>query len=149
MRPSSATLLMFALIPIRAIAQPKYDPGATGAEIKIGNIMPYTGAFSEYGATGCAEAAYFQMVNDQGSVNGRKIKFISLDSGSDTNKAIPHFPWTVLSSQQAYRRSGLHQVHPAKQAARQSCDTLRERPIRPGVAARHTRGARRKGAGHD
>src|SRR5580700_2928987 len=88
MRPSSATLLIFALIPIRAIAQPKYDPGATGAEIKIGNIMPYTGAFSEYGATGRAEAAYFQMVNDQGGVNGRKIKFISLDSGSDTNKAI-------------------------------------------------------------
>jgi ABC-type branched-subunit amino acid transport system substrate-binding protein len=86
---------MFALIPIQALAQPKYDPGATGAEIKIGNIMPYTGAFSEYGATGRAEAAYFQMVNDQGGVNGRKIKFISLDSGSDTNKATPHFPWTV------------------------------------------------------
>jgi len=57
-------------------------------EIKIGNIMPYTGAFSEYGATGRAEAAYFQMINDQGGVNGRKIKFISLDSGSDTNKAV-------------------------------------------------------------
>src|SRR5580658_4911528 len=57
-------------------------------EIKIGNIMPYTGAFSEYGATGRAEAAYFQMINDQGGVNGRKIKFISLDSGSDTGKAL-------------------------------------------------------------
>jgi len=57
-------------------------------EIKIGNIMPYTGGFSEYGATGHAEAAYFQMINDQGGVNGRKIKFISLDSGSDTNKAV-------------------------------------------------------------
>ncbi len=50
--------------------------------------MPYTGAFSEYGATGRAEAAYFQMINDQGGVNGRKIKFISLDSGSDTGKAV-------------------------------------------------------------
>ena len=57
-------------------------------EIKIGNIMPYTGGFSEYGATGHAEAAYFQMINDQGGVNGRKIKFISLDSGSATNKAV-------------------------------------------------------------
>jgi branched-chain amino acid transport system substrate-binding protein len=57
-------------------------------EIKIGNIMPYTGAFSEYGATGRAEAAYFQMINDQGGVNGRKIKFISLDSGSETAKAV-------------------------------------------------------------
>jgi branched-chain amino acid transport system substrate-binding protein len=50
--------------------------------------MPYTGAFSEYGATGRAEAAYFQMVNEQGGVNGRQIKFISLDSGSDTGKAV-------------------------------------------------------------
>ena len=62
--------------------------GAADTEIKIGNIMPYTGAFAEYGATGRAEAAYFQMVNDQGGVNGRKIKFISLDSGSDTGKAV-------------------------------------------------------------
>jgi branched-chain amino acid transport system substrate-binding protein len=89
MRPfSTAALLIFGLIPIQALAQPKYDPGPADTEIKIGNIMPYTGAFSEYGATGRAEAAYFQMVNDQGGVNGRKIKFISLDSGSDTNKAI-------------------------------------------------------------
>jgi branched-chain amino acid transport system substrate-binding protein len=62
--------------------------GAADTEIKIGNIMPYTGAFSEYGATGRAEAAYFQMIDDQGGVNGRKIKFISLDSGSDTGKAV-------------------------------------------------------------
>jgi branched-chain amino acid transport system substrate-binding protein len=89
MRPfSTAALLIFGLIPIQALAQPKYDPGPADTEIKIGNIMPYTGAFSEYGATGRAEVAYFQMVNDQGGVNGRKIKFISLDSGSDTNKAI-------------------------------------------------------------
>jgi branched-chain amino acid transport system substrate-binding protein len=70
------------------MAQQKYDAGATDAEIKIGNVMPYTGAFSEYGATGRAEAAYFRMINDQGGVNGRQIKFISLDSGSDTNKAV-------------------------------------------------------------
>jgi branched-chain amino acid transport system substrate-binding protein len=62
--------------------------GAADTEIKIGNIMPYTGPFSEYGATGRAEAAYFQMIDDQGGVNGRKIKFISLDSGSDTGKAV-------------------------------------------------------------
>jgi ABC-type branched-subunit amino acid transport system substrate-binding protein len=80
-------LLMCALTPVQA-AQQKYDPGATDTEIKIGNIMPYTGAFSEYGATGRAEAAYFQAIDDQGGVNGRKIKFISLDSGSDTNKAV-------------------------------------------------------------
>ena len=88
MHPFFAALLVFSLAPIQALAQPKYDPGATDAEIKIGNIMPYTGAFSEYGATARAEAAYFQMIDDQGGVNGRKIKFISLDSGSDTNQAI-------------------------------------------------------------
>ncbi len=83
-----AILIAFALASPHALAQPKYDPGATAAEIKIGNIMPYTGAFSEYGATGHAEAAYFRMINDQGGVNGRKITFLSLDSGSDTQKAI-------------------------------------------------------------
>lgn len=57
-------------------------------EIKIGNVMPYTGGFSEYGATGRAEAAYFQMVNEQGGIHGRKIKFISLDSVSDTGMAV-------------------------------------------------------------
>ena len=57
-------------------------------EIKIGNIMPYTGAFSEYGSTGQAEAAYFETINAQGGVNGRKIRFISVDSGSDTAKAV-------------------------------------------------------------
>jgi len=56
--------------------------------VKIGNVVPYTGAFSEYGATGKAEAAYFQMINDRGGINGRKIDFISLDSGSDTAKAV-------------------------------------------------------------
>jgi branched-chain amino acid transport system substrate-binding protein len=70
-----------------AVAQKQYDPGATDTEIKIGNIMPYTGAFSEYGSTGRAEAAYFRMINDQGGVNGRKINFISVDSGSDTGQS--------------------------------------------------------------
>lgn len=45
-------------------------PGATDTEIKIGNIMPYTGLFSEYGAIERAEAAYFQMINDRGGVPG-------------------------------------------------------------------------------
>jgi len=81
-------LFILALAPLHALAQEKPGLGATDTEIKIGNIMPYTGAFSEYGATGRAEAAYFQMIDEQGGVNGRKIKFISLDSGSDTGKAV-------------------------------------------------------------
>ncbi|MGD0136404.1 MAG: ABC transporter substrate-binding protein, partial [Bryobacteraceae bacterium] len=83
----STALFVLALATPLAMGQKKYDPGATDTEIKIGNIMPYTGAFSEYGSTGRAEAAYFQMINDRGGVNGRKIKLISLDSGSDTAKA--------------------------------------------------------------
>jgi branched-chain amino acid transport system substrate-binding protein len=79
--------LLLTFVWLRAAAQPKYDPGASDREIKIGNFMPYTGTFSEYGATGRAEAAYFRMINDQGGINGRKINFISLDSGSDTAKA--------------------------------------------------------------
>jgi branched-chain amino acid transport system substrate-binding protein len=80
----AAALFVFTL----PAAQKKYDPGATDTEIKIGNIMPYTGAFSEYGSTGSAEAAYFQMINDQGGINGRKIKFITVDSSSDTAKSM-------------------------------------------------------------
>jgi branched-chain amino acid transport system substrate-binding protein len=83
-----AAVVLIALATPLAVAQKKYDPGATDAEIKIGNIMPYTGAFFEYGSTGRAEAAYFQMINDQGGLRGRKIEFISVDSGSDTDKSI-------------------------------------------------------------
>ena len=50
--------------------------------------MPYTGVFSEYGASGRAEAAYFRMVNDRGGVNGRKINFVSLDFASDAAKFV-------------------------------------------------------------
>ena len=87
----STALFVLSLATPLAMGQKKYDPGATDTEIKIGNIMPYTGAFSEYGSTGRAEAAYFQMIDDRGGVNGRKIKFISLDSGSDTAQI--HAPW--------------------------------------------------------
>jgi branched-chain amino acid transport system substrate-binding protein len=71
-----------------ALAQNHYDPGASDTEIKVGNVMPYTGMFSEYGAVARAEAAYFQMINDLGGVNGRKITFVSLDSGSNAQAAI-------------------------------------------------------------
>jgi branched-chain amino acid transport system substrate-binding protein len=64
-----------------AMAQKKYGPGASDTEIKIGNTMPYSGPASSYGAIGKAEAAYFQMLNEQGGINGRKITFLSLDDG--------------------------------------------------------------------
>src|SRR5580704_9461535 len=85
---SAAALFVLAFAAERAVAQKKYDPGVTDSEIKIGNIMPYSGAFSEYGAIGRAEAAYFHMINDKGGVNGRTINFISVDSGSDSSKYV-------------------------------------------------------------
>ena len=64
-----------------AVADKKYDPGATDTEIKIGQTMPYSGPASAYGTIGRAEGAYFKMINEQGGINGRKINFISLDDG--------------------------------------------------------------------
>ena len=56
-------------------------PGVSGAEIKIGNTMPYSGPASAYSSVGKADAAFFQWLNEQGGVAGRKINFISLDDG--------------------------------------------------------------------
>jgi branched-chain amino acid transport system substrate-binding protein len=85
-------LTMVAIIALAAPpssrAQKQYDPGASDTEIKIGNIMTYTGWARQYGAIGRAEAAYFQMINDRGGVNGRKIDFISLDSSSQSASAL-------------------------------------------------------------
>jgi branched-chain amino acid transport system substrate-binding protein len=62
-----------------ALAQKKYDTGVTDTEIKIGNIMPYSGPASAYGVIGTTEAAYFKKINAEGGINGRKINFISYD----------------------------------------------------------------------
>jgi branched-chain amino acid transport system substrate-binding protein len=64
-----------------ALAAGQYGPGASDSEIKIGNTMPYSGPASAYGTIGKAEAAFFNSINEQGGVNGRKIKLISLDDG--------------------------------------------------------------------
>jgi branched-chain amino acid transport system substrate-binding protein len=71
-----------------ATAQKRYDTGATDTEIKIGNIMPYSGPASAYGLIGKTEDAYFRMINDQGGINGRKITFISYDDGYSPPKAV-------------------------------------------------------------
>src|SRR5215472_13902019 len=64
-----------------ATGETRYGPGVTDAEIKIGQTMPYSGPASAYGAIGKAEAAYFAMLNERGGINGRKIKFLTLDDG--------------------------------------------------------------------
>jgi branched-chain amino acid transport system substrate-binding protein len=81
-----ATLGLALALP--ALAQKKYDPGASDTEIKIGNTIPYSGPASAYGTIGKAEAAYFKMINDQGGLGGRKINYISLDDGYSPPKAV-------------------------------------------------------------
>jgi ABC-type branched-subunit amino acid transport system substrate-binding protein len=71
-----------------ALAQKKYDPGASDTEIRIGQTMPYSGAASAYGTIGKVEAAYFRKINDEGGINGRKINFISLDDGYSPPKTV-------------------------------------------------------------
>src|ERR1700747_561626 len=71
-----------------ALAQKKYDTGATDTEIKVGNIMPYSGPASAYATIGKTEAAYFNKVNNEGGINGRKINFISYDDAYSPPKAV-------------------------------------------------------------
>ena len=85
----SATVIAgLALSASAALAQKKYDPGASDTEIKIGNIMPYSGPASAYGTIGKAEAGYFKKINDEGGINGRKINFVSVDDGYSPPKAV-------------------------------------------------------------
>jgi branched-chain amino acid transport system substrate-binding protein len=71
-----------------AWAQKKYDPGASDKEIKVGHLNPYSGPASAYGTIGKAIGAYFQKVNDDGGINGRKVNFISLDDGYNPAKTV-------------------------------------------------------------
>src|SRR5262249_54294356 len=81
-------LALTALAAAPAAAQQKYDPGASDTEIKIGNTMPYSGPASAYGVIGKTEAAYFNKINAEGGINGRKINFISYDDGYSPPKTV-------------------------------------------------------------
>ena len=80
--------LVVALGTCIAAAQKQYDIGVSDTEIKIGNVMPYSGPASAYAAIGKTEAAYFKMINDQGGINGRKINFISYDDSFNPPKTV-------------------------------------------------------------
>ncbi|MDO9561200.1 MAG: ABC transporter substrate-binding protein, partial [Bradyrhizobium sp.] len=84
----SAAIAMLAVTSSGALAQKKYDPGATDTEIKIGNIMPYSGPASAYGVIGKTEEAYFKKINAEGGINGRKINFISYDDAYSPPKTV-------------------------------------------------------------
>jgi branched-chain amino acid transport system substrate-binding protein len=77
---SASFIVVGLLAPMAASAQQSTAPAE--AEIRIGNLMPYTGALAAFAAIGRAQAAYFDMINERGGINGRKVKFISADSGS-------------------------------------------------------------------
>ncbi len=77
-----------ALIASSAMAQKKYDVGADDKEIKLGHINPYSGPASAYSAIGKSIGAYFDKVNAEGGINGRKVKFISLDDGYNPAKTV-------------------------------------------------------------
>src|SRR6202171_797717 len=80
--------LLAAALARTASAQKKYDPGATDTEIKVGNIMPYSGPASAYATIGKTEDAYFKKINAEGGINGRNISFISYDDAYNPAKTV-------------------------------------------------------------
>jgi len=84
----TGTAVAIALSASSAYAQKKYDPGATDTEIKIGQTVPFSGPASAYATIGKAQAAYFNMINAQGGVNGRKINLIQYDDAYSPPKAV-------------------------------------------------------------
>jgi branched-chain amino acid transport system substrate-binding protein len=85
---AAAALALLAATSQPSFAQKKYDPGASDTEIKIGNIMPYSGPASAYGVIGKTEEAYFKKINAEGGINGRKINFISYDDAYSPPKTV-------------------------------------------------------------
>lgn len=81
-------VLIAALASLGAMSEQRSDQPTPDKEIRIGNIVPYSGPLSEFGAIGKAEAAYFDMINDRGGINGRKVRFISRDDKSDPAAAL-------------------------------------------------------------
>jgi len=82
------TALFGALLIATTVSAQAADPGVTDSEIKLGQTMPYSGSASGYGIMGRVEAAYYEMINAKGGVNGRKIRFISLDDGYSPAKTV-------------------------------------------------------------
>ncbi len=77
-------------------------PGVTATELKIGNTNAYSGPASAYGIIAKTEAAFFNMVNDQGGVGGRKVNFISYDDGYSPPKTVEQVRRLVEEDQVAF-----------------------------------------------
>jgi len=92
LREILGTLVLAAIVVAASVdfaaAQKKYDTGVTDTDIKIGNIMPYSGPASAYGIISKTMSAYFRMINDNGGVNGRRINFITYDDAYSPPKTV-------------------------------------------------------------
>src|SRR5262249_36337241 len=85
----SISLVVAALLAAApSCGQQAPETSATDTDIRIGNVMPYTGPLAAFATIGRAEAAYFDMVNERGGINGRKIRFISVDDSSNPKTAL-------------------------------------------------------------
>jgi ABC-type branched-subunit amino acid transport system substrate-binding protein len=80
--------ILVALTSLSATSERVREQGVTDTEIRVGNLMPYSGSSEVFGAIGKAEAAYFEMINERGGVNGRKVRFISYDDKSNPVTAL-------------------------------------------------------------
>jgi ABC-type branched-subunit amino acid transport system substrate-binding protein len=80
--------IILALTSLSASSQRVREQGAADTEIRVGNVMPYSGSLEVFGGIGKAEAAYFEMINERGGINGRKVRFISHDDKSDPSAAL-------------------------------------------------------------
>ena len=80
--------IVVAVASLGAMTERVREQAVTDTEIRIGNLMPYSGGLELFGAIGKAEAAYFEMINERGGINGRKVRFISYDDKSDPAAAL-------------------------------------------------------------
>ncbi len=83
--PVAVLIILLAAAP--AAAQPK-APGVTDTEITIGLTGPLSGPAAIYGNLMVAKEAWARHVNDQGGINGRKVKFIVKDDGFNPGRAV-------------------------------------------------------------
>ena len=85
---AAAVVMLGAMVATPALAQKKYDTGASDTEIKIGQTIPLSGPASAYGSIGKVQAAYIRMINEAGGINNRKINLIQYDDAYSPPKTV-------------------------------------------------------------
>ena len=99
-RSTLAAAVGLPMVGFRALAAE--TPGVSTTEIRIGNTVPYSGPASAYSSVGKADAAFFQWLNDQGGIAGRKINFISLDDAYTPPRTVEQTRRLVEDDQVAF-----------------------------------------------